>query len=222
MGPLFVLLGCFFEGGSAAAQTAPMWAEGELVDSTRGDLNYDGVSEWVGVYDGDHNPDSLDPPARSVLIYRRSNGNWALWMRSDQAVYGRTEGGVRGDPWGSVRIERSRLTVEQSGGSNWVWSLVEEYRCSNDTLYLTRYQSTYGKICDSWSEVDFRPGTGRVSLRLTTELCDSIPDAVPVVEDEVFYEKGWSITFEDRQSRDIAFTAPRLNKVIWIASVPQR
>jgi hypothetical protein len=61
--------------------------------------------------------------ARPLLILvRDATGALKLSKRSAKAVGCKDCGGVMGDPFQGIHIEKGRFTVEHYGGSSWRWS----------------------------------------------------------------------------------------------------
>jgi hypothetical protein len=84
----------------------------------RGDLNRDGREDAVLVLD----PEPADQLRPLLLLVRDAKGALQLAKRSDKAVLCRDCGGIMGDPFQSVAVEKGRFTIEHYGGSSRRWS----------------------------------------------------------------------------------------------------
>lgn len=71
-----------------------------------------------------------------VLALRQKDGNWQRSAVSDHAVLNSDEGGVWGDPFQDIRIERGALVIEHFGGSNWRWGITSRYRFQDNQWSL--------------------------------------------------------------------------------------
>ena len=117
-----------------------------VVDSVAGDLDKDSIAELVVVYNiGPEN--EIDGVPRELIIYKIRNGKWTEWKKSDQALYGSKDGGMRGDPFGKIEIKNGILLISQDGGSSWKWGFTDKYRFQDGEFYLIGYSSYAGKIC---------------------------------------------------------------------------
>ena len=84
----------------------------------RGDLNRDGREDAVLVLE----PAEPDQPRPLLILVRDEKGALKLAKRSAKAVGCKECGGIMGDPFQSIRIEKGRFTVEHYGGSSWRWT----------------------------------------------------------------------------------------------------
>lgn len=101
-------------------------AGAKLLETSKGDLNGDGIEDALLV---------IDPPARGtltvgeegpnrilMLVLGRADGKWQLAARNDKLVPCSTCGGVMGDPFGYARVSAGSFTVVNSGGSRERWT----------------------------------------------------------------------------------------------------
>ena len=84
----------------------------------RGDLNRDGREDAIVVLE----PEAADVPRPLLILVRDANGALRLAKRSAKAVSCRECGGMMGDPFQHVTIEKGRFTITHYGGSSWRWS----------------------------------------------------------------------------------------------------
>ena len=84
----------------------------------RADLNRDSREDVVLVLE----PEDPDQPRPLLLLVRDAKGALQLAKRSAKAVLCRDCGGIMGDPFQSIHVEKGRFTIEHYGGSSWRWS----------------------------------------------------------------------------------------------------
>ena len=84
----------------------------------RGDLNRDGREDVVLVLE----PEDPEQPRPLLILVRAADGSLKLAKRSAKAVFCRNCGGMMGDPFQGVTLEKGRFTVQHYGGSAWRWS----------------------------------------------------------------------------------------------------
>ncbi|WP_419699572.1 hypothetical protein [Mucilaginibacter sp. NFX135] len=73
---------------------------------TKGDLDKDGIPELVVVFD---TPKKVElGTERQLWIYKQNGSTWKLWHKSIGPVLSSEHGGMMGDPFESVTIERGK------------------------------------------------------------------------------------------------------------------
>ncbi|HEX5708912.1 MAG TPA: hypothetical protein VFX96_16550 [Pyrinomonadaceae bacterium] len=103
-----------------------------LLGSAEGDLNADGRADLALALA--HDAEQSDPgdiwqePRLLVIALREANGKLRRSAVSQEAVMCRGCGGVFGDPFADMRIERGALVVDHYGGSRDRWSFVDRFR----------------------------------------------------------------------------------------------
>lgn len=124
---------------AAAAQTAapppdlPALGGHELLNFALGDLNGDGVRDAAVVYRR-----TPEPSPRPLLVFfgRPGGGYGPVVARGNEAVLRGDEGGVLGDPFTGLSIERGALVVHHFGGSGWAWNLTDRYAWQGGAMRL--------------------------------------------------------------------------------------
>ena len=93
-----------------------------LIEFERGDLNGDGLQDYLAVVEK-KTSDFMDVEQRPLLVITaRKDGSFKLAARGDKVVFCSTCGGVMGDPFTGLEVKRNRFTVHMYGGSNWRWA----------------------------------------------------------------------------------------------------
>ena len=76
-------------------------------------------------------------PSISLLIaFKNKDNSYSLSIKADKAIMLRDEGGVFGDPFQDIKIERGSILLEFYGGSNSRWYMYYRFRYQNDGWYL--------------------------------------------------------------------------------------
>lgn len=104
-------------------------------EKVEGDLNEDGISDIAAIIE----EDSYDQnsPARALIIAFGSNDKtYTLSINAERAVLKADEGGVWGDPFESLSIDRGSVLLTFYGGSNWRWYSKYRFRFQDNGWYL--------------------------------------------------------------------------------------
>jgi hypothetical protein len=190
-----------------------------VVDSIRGDLDNDGKDELVVAYNMQKQPeDTFESVPRELIIYKLNGDAWSNWKSSKQALYGSHDGGMMGDPYGEMEIQNGILSVFQSGGSSWKWSLTDKYRYQDGAFFLIGYESYYGKPCEHWTDVDFNLMTGKLVVKKEYENCDEDDSVIYKEENETVYKSGLKITLEKRNNEEITILTRKYGHEIYISN----
>ncbi|MBG9377993.1 hypothetical protein I5907_17270 [Panacibacter sp. DH6] len=193
-----------------------------LVDSVSGDLDKDSKRELAVIYNMDDS-DSAESEgvSRVLIVYQNNNNTWQPWQKSFQAILGSRDGGMMGDPYEEMMIEKGILMISQGGGSSWKWNYTDKYRYQNGAFYLIGYSSNAGKPCEYWLNVDFNVVTGLMIVTKEYEECDANnEDKAPEIykkEHETLYRKGFKITLQARNKNDIVVKTPVYKHEIYLA-----
>ena len=156
----------------------------EILAEKTGDLNKDGIEEKVIVYNTTDT--TADGIVRELEIFRWINNEWKLWEKSGNAIKKSQEGGMMGDPFEGIEIDKGLLIIYFSGGSSWKWNYTDKYRFQNDEFELIGYSGNYGKLCEYWETVDFNLVTGKVIYKKEYEDCEK-DQQVYKRENETFF-----------------------------------
>ncbi len=99
-----------------------------ILDSASGDLNRDGLKDYVVILKNDHEDEIGDTTRPLLLIMGRTGGSFKLQERNDNVVMCKNCGGVFGDPYAAIVIKNNYFSIEHYGGSNWRWTRVITFR----------------------------------------------------------------------------------------------
>jgi hypothetical protein len=217
-GLLSIVLLMLIHSFKAVGQAVPIPASYSIIDTVFGDLDKDGINELVVAYNTKkENEDSFESVPRELIIYKKQNDKWILWKNSMQALYGSRDGGMMGDPFGDITIEKGILSISQDGGSSWKWGHTDKYRYQHGEFILIGYTSGYGKPCEYWENVDFNLSTGKMIYKKEYEDCVSGEQKIYKKENETFYRKGLKITLGNRGEKEIKIVTPKYKHEIYVA-----
>ncbi|MEO0877187.1 MAG: hypothetical protein AAFY48_21530 [Bacteroidota bacterium] len=147
----------------------------KMVAKAQGDLNKDGLNEQVFVVE----PQTTDQetgaaPARRLQIYHQVAENaWLLWQDIPGGVLPADAGGILGDPFQEVKVERGALVIDHFGGSRIRWHYTHRFRWQNEQWQLIGATIVYGAPCDYWHTYDYNLSTDKVVGKWETENCDT-------------------------------------------------
>ncbi|ETT45559.1 hypothetical protein MKZ07_29705 [Paenibacillus sp. FSL P4-0338] len=138
----------------------------------KGDLNKDGVSDLAMVIEKNSVKDEASP--RSLLIaFGGKNNKYTLSIIAKNVILRADEGGVWGDPFDSLTIDRGSVLVSDYGGSNWRWYNKYRFRYQDKDWFLIGYTSgsyfTGATTIDQADEDDINFLTGQFIERRTDE-----------------------------------------------------
>jgi hypothetical protein len=161
----------------------------EILGEAEGDLNKDGSLEKVIVYNTKR--DGEMGSEREVRVYKIENNQWTVWEKSTTAVLSSESGGMMGDPFESVAIERGCVVLNHYGGSRWRWNYTHRYRFQNNKFQLIGATSGNGAECEYWEELDYNISSGQATFKKETERCndDGSKPVTKVTENEKFTKK---------------------------------
>ena len=140
----------------------------KLESKVEGDLNRDQLPDVAATITQKaklpDNPDFEVTRRLLVLALRQKDGTWQRSAVSDRAVLNSDEGGVWGDPFEEIRIERGALVIEHFGGSNWRWGITSRYRFQDNqwTLIGRTDSSSFTNDPDYHDDADHNFSTGQV------------------------------------------------------------
>lgn len=110
---------------------------GVVIAACEGDLNEDGQQDYLVVFE------YLDDDRELIVLVNTGHGTYRVAARSKNAVLRSDDGGVYGDPFVRIWVDKGSFGVDHFGGSNWKWSNNSgfEYSASQGTWYLTFFQT---------------------------------------------------------------------------------
>ncbi|WP_166243060.1 hypothetical protein [Paenibacillus turpanensis] len=138
-----------------------------------GDINQDGILDAAVVLEQTKSPNE-EAPARSLLIaFGEKDHSYSLSILADHVILKADEGGIWGDPFEGITINRGSIVVSHYGGSNWRWYNDYRFRYQDNDWYLigvtTGSYYTGNAIQENADEEDYNLLTGDYILQRTDE-----------------------------------------------------
>ncbi|WP_010180029.1 hypothetical protein [Aquimarina agarilytica] len=171
--------------------TAPIKGLTLLTEAT-GDLTNDGIPEKINVYDTQKETDF--GTERLIHILKKNDTKWVLWKKSIGPILPSAHGGMQGDPFEGISIERNCIVIHHSGGSHQKWSYTHRYRYQNNEWQLIGATTHFGAACDYFETYDYNLSTGNINYRKEIENCET---AHTKIEEQQFYKKLKSLPLMD-------------------------
>lgn len=139
------------------ASASPFLAEAE------GDLDRDGMAERVTVENIPPSRASAQPAGQRVInIYRRHGMQWQLWHSASGAVMSEGSGGMLGDAFDNLTIERGCLVISHyGGGGDARWGMTHRYRYDQGRWRLIGATIEHTELYSSRRILDFNLATGK-------------------------------------------------------------
>ena len=100
-----------------------------------GDLNKDGIQDVAFVIEG--KATEIEAAPRMLFIVGgNKNNSYSLLAQAKEIILRADEGGIMGDPFMGLSIDRGSLLIHHYGGSAWRWSSTYRFRYQEDGFYL--------------------------------------------------------------------------------------
>lgn len=141
------------------------------LDETEGDLDKDGIIEKIIVYDTEKETDL--GTERQIFIYKKDNEEWILWKKSIGAILPSRHGGMMGDPFEGISIERNCIVIGHFGGSRQKWNYTHRYRYQNGDFRLIGATVRFGSHCDYFFTFDYNLSTGNIAYEKEMDDCEN-------------------------------------------------
>ncbi|MFN8354157.1 MAG: hypothetical protein U0Y10_06925 [Spirosomataceae bacterium] len=113
-----------------------------VLDQAAGDLNKDNLPDIAAVIEGDaevknlKETDNTAKPRILVLAFQQTDGSYVLSAQSNGFIMLSNEGGVFGDPWSGIKVERGSVLISFYGGSSDRWGFDYRFRYQNNDWFL--------------------------------------------------------------------------------------
>ena len=143
----------------------------KVLEEIEGDLNNDGIPEKVVVYDTEKETDY--GTERQIHIYKKNNNEWGLWKKSIGVILPSQQGGMMGDPFDGISIERNCIVINHFGGSRQKWNYTHRFRHQNGDFQLIGATISYGAPCDYVTDFDYNLSNGKIHYKKEAEDCEN-------------------------------------------------
>lgn len=146
--------------------------QGELAIA-EGDLNKDNIPDIAVVIEKKISEEEEAPPRALLIAFGTSNGSYELSIIADNVMLKADEGGIWGDPFDELSIDKGSVLVSDYGGSNWRWYNKYRFRFQDEDWYLigvtvgSYFTGTH--TLENADEVDYNLLTGDYHIRTTDD-----------------------------------------------------
>ena len=126
------------------------WKNWTILQKAEGDLNKDRKDDLVFILKHKSEEENYSSTPRVLVIYFKEGINsYKLVESNSRYILKKDEGGVMGDPFQSISINRNSILISTSGGSRERWGYVHRFNFRNNGFYLigsteTLYDSLNG------------------------------------------------------------------------------
>ncbi len=183
----------------------------KILKEIEGDLDKDGVSEKVIVYDTEKETDF--GTERQMYIYKKNMDTWEIWRKSVGAILPSQHGGMMGDPFEDILIERNCIVINHLGGSRQKWNYTHRFRYQNDDFQLIGATVNFGSPCDYFFLFDYNLSNGKISYKKETEDCEN--DSSKIEKKEMVSLLETLPTMDGFYPGDNEFTFPNSETTIY-------
>jgi hypothetical protein len=136
-----------------------------VLHQVEGDLNNDGLPDAALVFNDPAEDKNLavEIPRLLVIALQSAKGRWQRSITSETEILCRTCGGVFGDPFADLEIERGSIVIHHYGGSRFRWGFTHRYRLQDgEWLRIGESVVTEDIVEGTRREIDRNLLTGRV------------------------------------------------------------
>ncbi|MBU3189411.1 hypothetical protein K9O30_09895 [Clostridium bowmanii] len=105
-------------------------------EKVEGDLNKDGINDVVIVIEGTNKMEGEAAPRSLMILLGNKEKSYSTSVIAEKAVLLSNEGGVWGDPYESIVIDRGSILLNFYGGSNYRWFSSYRFRFQNNGWFL--------------------------------------------------------------------------------------
>lgn len=139
----------------------------------KGDLNKDGIPDVAAVIEQVKSETDKAPQRALLIAFGTKDHSYTLSIISDKVILKADEGGIWGDPFESLSIDRGSVVISDYGGSNWRWYHKYRFRFQENDWYLigaTKGEYFTGSATEEQvSEQDYNLLTGDYIIKKTNE-----------------------------------------------------
>ena len=156
----------------------------EILEEIEGDLDNDGISEKVILYDTGKEIDL--GTERQICVYKKNNDTWELWKKSVSAILGSEQGGMMGDPFDGISIEKNCIVIKHFGGSRSKWEFTHNYKYQNGDFRLIGVKVGSFTPCEEYEVLDYNLSNGKIKYKKEIQDCDN---GSPEIEEKEMIRK---------------------------------
>ena len=160
-----------------------------LLAEATGDLNKDKLPEKVLVLNTGKIGDMGEE--RMILVFKVKDQEWQLMHRATGPVLLSEHGGLLGDPFQSIAIDRGAIVVKHLGGSRDKWNYTHRYRFQNNKWELICATTIKEAACTYRETFDYNLSTGEVAYNHIKQTCEdgTVAKTVAIIANDNFMYK---------------------------------
>lgn len=143
-----------------------------LLKQADGDLDGEPGPERVMVFDTAR--DGGMKAKREIRVYRATESGWEVWHAGEAPVLNEYGGGVFGDPFMDLTIERRAIVIEHFGGSRMKWGFTHRYRFQDGAFRLIGATHENHTPCYEFDKTDHNLSTGKVIFTAGPDECEDV------------------------------------------------
>ena len=127
----------------------------------RGDLNKDGIEDVVlALYHKMEKEEMKDidvdsVPFRKLMVLFGTKDGFSKTVESSTTILCRFCGGVFGDPFAGIEIQKNMLIIYHYGGSAWRWSYTHKFQLRNGAMSLIGRTRIYYYNAGDCENIDY-------------------------------------------------------------------
>ncbi|MHB0935801.1 MAG: hypothetical protein ACYDCO_01265 [Armatimonadota bacterium] len=145
-----------------------------ILSTAKGDLNADKVADIAAVleYDkdlnaknGKSNEMNTHKPRIFIVVFQAKKGGYTLSVQDNTLIRLGDEGGMMGDPFQGISVNRGSVLIHEYGGSAGRWDIIARYRFQKNGWYLIGLtDEEFDTITGESTVYDFNLLTGKMSV----------------------------------------------------------
>ena len=152
------------------------WKEWTILQKAEGDLNKDRKDDLVFILKHKSEDENYQSTPRVLVIYFKENSNsYKLFESNSKYILKKDEGGVMGDPFQSISINRNSILITHSGGSRERWGYIHRFNFRNNGFYLIGSTETlFDSLAGDSTIKDTNLLTGKTEITIEKEKSKTI------------------------------------------------
>ncbi|WP_099191579.1 hypothetical protein [Tepidibacter mesophilus] len=107
-----------------------------ILEKVEGDLNEDNINDIAVVIEGTSEVEDGAPNRELLIAFGNKDGTYTISTKVESAILKADEGGVWGDPFEGISIDKGSILISFYGGSNWRWYGKYRFRYQDNDWYL--------------------------------------------------------------------------------------
>ncbi len=142
----------------------------ELINSTQGDLDYDGIDELIYVYNSDSS--TQNGIIRYLYICKNKNNKITVWKTFSNPILKYNPYSQEKDFFEDILIDNNNIYITHAGGKDTVFYFNHCYSFVNNDFYLTKAIVDYGIPCEKWETYIYDIFNKTITFQTSPDSCD--------------------------------------------------